>query len=114
YHSTMKTYDKNRNGVHKVDVQKELGERGVPLNLMVVRTGWSPEVIQKVLTKAEEMHKNEVKYDSLDAATSMVGVKDLNEKSVNCGSFVNQCFKESPMYSGVERSGVPTNLLSHE
>jgi len=70
---------------------------------MIVRTGRTSDTIAKVLTKAEEMNNSGVKYDTTDALSSMLGMNDVDEKKVNCGDFVNECFKQTGVYEGATR-----------
>ncbi len=114
YHSTGKKYGTDRDWVHKVDLQSELNERGRPINLMLVRTWWTQDAIGKVLTKADEMEKQGVRFDGTDAVSSLMWSKDLDQSKVNCWDFVNECFKQSGMYTEVTRAWVPANLLKHD
>lgn len=110
YHSTIKKWADGRNGVKSVDLKSEIEQRHPPLKLLIVRPNWKKSIINKVIAKSKKLKQEKVKFSILDALTSILRLGNI-DKALNCGTFVNECYKASPLYENVKNAGVPANLM---
>jgi hypothetical protein len=77
---------------------------------LIVRPNWKKSIINKVIAKSKKLKQEKVKFSILDALTSILRLGNI-DKALNCGTFVNECYKASPLYENVKNAGVPANLM---